>query len=208
MGKTEIIIIHPYIVLFFVSILLVGCGNGSVDSSISISSTEGISTELDDNKPDACYLTPAIGNLYLGVTLDKFKKAKDLFLKDTPHLAGHQIEFVIPSNVIDNRVEEIMILSSEYKLKYSYTPWANLYKEKYHFVDDRFVHNGKLFIVEDNVTWPILFGDNKKMNNRIRPHEGFARSCIRICNYSLYEIEKRETMKDLNNKHQKELSII
>lgn len=111
------------------------------------------------------YNTPAIGNLYLGVTLSEFEEQRDIFLSNVTQLAGLKIDTIIPLLYRD-KVERIVVISEKhiyheafqtFKNKISTTAyWKNLYDEKYG-KDNWEEMNGRYYSVNDGVIEPLPY---------------------------------------------------
>ncbi len=111
------------------------------------------------------YNTPAIGNLYLGVTMSEFEEQRDIFLSKVNQLAGLKIDTIIPLLYRD-KVERIVLISEKhtyheafqtFKNKISTTAyWKNLYDEKYG-KDNWEEMNGRYYSVNDGVIEPLPY---------------------------------------------------
>ena len=149
------------------------------------------------------YNTPAIGNLYLGVSLSEFEEQRDIFLTKVPQLAGLKIDTIIPLLYRD-KVERIVIISEKhlfyeafqtFKNKMTTTAyWKNLYDEKYG-TDNWEEMNGKYYSVNDGVIQPLpytefLFESTKEFDEAVLQNVK-ARSEQRVINHRLncYEYE-------------------
>lgn len=151
---------------------VISCGNYSQQSEPTeqtkwseVKATTGNDQQLNvsasTSTSNNAYKTPAIGNLYFGVTAQEFESAKKIFLKNTPTLNGLAIQKIIPV-LNNNKVERIIVVSPTHKYpgndwrgnrgyydhlcEYDY--WSSLYLQKYGSLDT--IIRGKDIYVRDD----------------------------------------------------------
>lgn len=154
-----------YIIAAFTIIAVLGsCSNNGIKTPQEIITTK----DTIANVPTASlkqvdpYSTPAIGNLYLGVSLSEFEKQKRIFLTNTPQLAGLKIIEIIPL-LYNDKVERIVIISEKHLYYETFQDristtsyWKNLYDEKYGKGNWNEM-NGKIYSVSDDVVKPLPY---------------------------------------------------
>lgn len=151
--------------LLLIAIIIESCSNNSSstlnENSSLIDTTK--STQIVYKTQIDPYSTPAIGNLYLGVSLDEFEKQKTVFLKNTPQLAGQKIMQIIPL-LYNDKVERIVLVSEKHMHYDTFQKnnttttsyWENLYDEKYGKGKWKEM-NGKYYSVNDGVIKPLPY---------------------------------------------------
>ncbi len=119
----------------------------SNDQQLNVSA----STSTSDN----AYETPAIGNLFLGVTAQEFESSKKIFLKNRPILNGLTIQKIIPI-LNNNKVERIIVVSKMHKCpcydwirgSFNHLYWSSLYLDKYGSLDT-IIHGKHISVYDD-----------------------------------------------------------
>lgn len=149
--------------LFLITIVIVSCDNNisTIENNNPTTNTTAIKQTYTIKQVDP-YETPAIGNLYLGVSLSEFEKQKRIFLTNTPQLAGLKIIEIIPL-LYNDKVERIVIISEKHLYYETFQDrtsttsyWKNLYDEKYGKGNWNEM-NGKIYSVSDDVVKPLPY---------------------------------------------------
>lgn len=174
--------------MIFAICLLIACNNSSQTEYESASQTQATGIEMGktDNNSSFCYATPAIGNLYLGVSLSEFTQQKNLFLKNTPSLGGLRIVDITP--VVYSDKVEIIIIRSETYLKPENGKWNSLYSDKYGYGNNYsdWLHDGKEYNIEDRLMYSFISIPNgfiaKTDGGKIYNDRGYSLNDIELWN--------------------------
>ena len=164
---------NKYILALTTLGLVISCGNYNQQSEPIVQTKESdvetttgndqqqLNVSASSSTPNNAYKTPAIGNLYFGVTIQEFESAKKIFIKNSPTLNGLTIQKIIPV-LNNNKVERIIVVSKMHKYpgndwrgdrgyfdhlcEYDY--WTSLYLHKYGARDT--IIRGKDIYVRDD----------------------------------------------------------
>lgn len=214
-------------------ILLSACNNSTQTEGGFVSQTQATETEMVnvDKRSSFCYTTPAIGNLYLGVSLSEFIQQKSIFLKNTPSLGGLRIVDITPV-VYSDRVE-IIIIRSETYLNPENGKWCSLYADKYGYGNNykKWLHDGKEYNIDDRLMFSVISIPNGFVSQIARGQlykdRGYSLedlelwnknnehsltpayvSRIVISNYGLIEKNNREVEKKKQEEYNNSMSVI
>lgn len=155
--------VKQFVWLFLIATIIESCDNNTSTFENNNSKTDTATTKQTRYiKQVDPHETPAIGNLYLGVSLSEFEKQKRIFLTNTPQLAGLKIIEIIPL-LYNDKVERIVIISEKHLYYETFQDristtsyWKNLYDEKY----GKGIWNemnGKIYSVSDDVVKPLPY---------------------------------------------------
>lgn len=155
--------VKQFVWLFLIATIIESCDNNTSTFENNNSKTDTATTKQTRYiKQVDPHETPAIGNLYLGVSLSEFEKQKRIFLTNTPQLAGLKIIEIIPL-LYNDKVERIVIISEKHLYYETFQDristtsyWKNLYDEKYGKGNWNEM-NGKIYSVSDDVVKPLPY---------------------------------------------------
>ena len=155
--------VKQFVWLFLIATIIESCDNNTSTFENNNSKTDTATTKQTRYiKQVDPHETPAICNLYLGVSLSEFEKQKRIFLTNTPQLAGLKIIEIIPL-LYNDKVERIVIISEKHLYYETFQDristtsyWKNLYDEKYGKGNWNEM-NGKIYSVSDDVVKPLPY---------------------------------------------------